>query len=534
MKTVVLDLGTIPVSSTEVVNLSADNSAPDSPVRRRILAVSEGTHNRINFSGPEIERMVKSAVDLKNDSNLSYVPAPIVIGHTDNPLMKVGSTVNLWYDSARKAAIADIDLWQDTSMQKDLVKLIRRDPDNTYFSVRVIGQMDNNNTIHDMKLIHIANVIQPADSNAKLLEANLSDESLRPDEIQPSGEAPIQPGSTEDGRDKDPAVDTADDTMQAEFVPEDPIDYDIVDEDWVAPDPSAFGGETVDSLSEDNRSLLVSCFAYIGDINDFATYQLPHHNADGDLVIDGLAAALAAMDQVKIAEDVKSEVMQHLNNHQSEVEAVGEDDDTSEVEPNVEVVEEEVPISDFSLNSYPKNLTIMTDDPSNKIIELQRHVDEYRRLNEVLVADLEEAQRALGAAEDEISGLRDQVDVAEEKGQLIAQIKSLNLDVDEEFIQSMTVEQLQKYLDQLMTFAQTAQQKIDEAVKNAAPKQEDAAPVPPAQPDVPPTTDDDQQQSLSDKFLTGKAKVDLCATEGITDAEAALKVFGPVTKYTGR
>lgn len=527
MRTVIMDLSTIPVSSTEVVNLSADNApmAADAPVRRRILAVSEGTHNRISFTGPEIEKMVTGCVNLKSERNLAYVPAPIVIGHTDNPMMKIGSTVNIWYDPARKAAIADIDLWQDTSMQRDLVKLIKRDPDNTFFSVRVIGQMDSNNKIHDMKLIHIANVIQPADSNARLIESSSSNETpkvetnlsedgetkeLRPDEIQESGVTPVQDGKQEDARDEVPE-ETPEEEAGKEgnnFVPDNPESYDIVDEDWTAP-----------VVDNDNPSL----FAFVGDISDVSTYKLPHHNADGDLIIDGLSEAMQGIGQAGIPEEFIEAVTAHLQAHQDEVnEAVGSEDDG-----NVEVVEGNLSDSDNGLYSYPKNLTDMTDDQSQQIIELQR-------INEMLVADLEEAQRALGTAEAEIEGLRDQVDVAEEKGQLIAEIKSLNLEVDEEFIQSMTVEQLQKYVEQLKNFAQRAQEKIDQAVKQAAPEEPAAPPMDaPAPPAAPPMPEEEKPMSLSDRFLTGRAKVDLCA-DGTTPADAALSLFGPVTKFTGR
>ncbi len=114
---VTLDL-TATAIEVEPADISLEAETEEQPLRRRIIAVSEGIHNGINFSGEEIRRMVQAAVELKEQEGRDYFAAPLVLDHSGRFLDKVGSTYNLIYDEERKAAVADVEFWQFTPMQR--------------------------------------------------------------------------------------------------------------------------------------------------------------------------------------------------------------------------------------------------------------------------------------------------------------------------------------------------------------------------------------------------------------------------------
>ena len=312
-----------------------DEKAP--VIRRRIVAVSEGTHNNIKFHGYELQKMVKGCVDLKAQKQSQYIAAPITVGHTDNPLLKVGTTYDLKYDPTMKAAVADVLFWQETGPQRDMAKLIQQDPENTFFSVRVLGKMDDEGGIHDLKLVHIANVIQPADTNAKIL-AELSDDTE----------------SFDFSKKEDPKEEEA------------PVD----EEEGEAPEEEP------------------------------------------------------------------------------------DDEEDTPVDDEEEEEEEEI---DQSLYGSSEKIKYMSNEDVTveKIIELQR-------LNDILVADLEEAQRALIEAENTITDLNEQLEFAEQKGQLRAELAMMDFSLNEEFVDSLSVYQLQAYVEQLRDFASKKEEEEEE------------------------------------------------------------------------
>ena len=46
-------------------------------IRRKVLAISEGVHNRFEFSADEIQKMVERAIAKKVNENRSYFSVPI-------------------------------------------------------------------------------------------------------------------------------------------------------------------------------------------------------------------------------------------------------------------------------------------------------------------------------------------------------------------------------------------------------------------------------------------------------------------------
>ena len=144
-----------------------------------IIAVSEGIHNGTEVTAAELKKMVDRAHGEMSDG---IYPVPIVLDHSDRFLDKVGSTLELEFhesypaDSENLAAvIARIEFWEDTPIQKEAAARIRRDPANTFFSIRFAGRLnfpkmrDDPPVWSDMHLIHIAVVNEPADSNARII-----------------------------------------------------------------------------------------------------------------------------------------------------------------------------------------------------------------------------------------------------------------------------------------------------------------------------------------------------------------------------
>lgn len=160
---------------TALKNLQ-DEPTDSQPLKRRIIAVHEGTHNGLEFRPKEIKAMVKAAQDIKKSEKLEFFRTPIILDHSPNFLDKVGATFGLnsgkHPDDGKEAAIADIDFWTSTPVLREVAERVRLDPENTFFSVRVrgkIGEDDDGDFLYDMQLIHIAVVNEPADQGAKMI-----------------------------------------------------------------------------------------------------------------------------------------------------------------------------------------------------------------------------------------------------------------------------------------------------------------------------------------------------------------------------
>ncbi|MBN2734735.1 MAG: hypothetical protein JXQ82_07765 [Methanomicrobiaceae archaeon] len=176
----------------EAFNFSEDEPEDNKPLQRRIIAVTEGVHNQTEVSAAELKEMTARAEDIKSKENRDLFPVPIVLDHSYRFLDKIGGTFALEYsdkvqtsDGKIAGIIADIEFWEDTPIQKEVAARIRRDPENTYFSIRFYGMLhyDSQNDRYfwsDMVLVHIAVVNEPADGNARIMdELCKSDFSLK-------------------------------------------------------------------------------------------------------------------------------------------------------------------------------------------------------------------------------------------------------------------------------------------------------------------------------------------------------------------
>jgi len=226
MTAVVVDLkvsawdAVVPDCGIGIQDLAKDDKPEQAPksdaanLRLSILAVSEGKHNGINFASDEIEKMVTDSTELKTVEKRANYPVPLVLDHSDKFLDKIGATPDLRFGMAKSrdgkevpAALARVDVWRDLAAGDELAKRIERDPQNTYFSVRVRGELSEQGGelfIKNMKLVHIAVVQEPADSNARVMSQgkNLSVDDLKSRDRNLAGErdgniVPDQPAGDE-------------------------------------------------------------------------------------------------------------------------------------------------------------------------------------------------------------------------------------------------------------------------------------------------------------------------------------------------
>ena len=75
-------------------------------------------------------------------------------------------------EDGRPAAIADVEFWSSTPMLNEVAERVRLDPENTFFSVRVRGELRSEpegEYLSGMRLVHIAVVNEPADPTARLI-----------------------------------------------------------------------------------------------------------------------------------------------------------------------------------------------------------------------------------------------------------------------------------------------------------------------------------------------------------------------------
>ncbi|RLI75993.1 hypothetical protein DRP05_13690 [Archaeoglobales archaeon] len=344
--------------------------------------------------------MVDAAIQLKEQEGRDYFAAPLVLDHSYRFLDKVGSTFNLFYDEERKAAIADVEFWNFTPMLKEVAERVKRDPENTYFSVRVRGRLKDDNSITDLKLIHIAVVLEPADSNARII-----------------GEL-----NEKEGFD----MSKLDEVFDFGVVPEHPWKYGKTDKPWRKPALQDFTSSSWEELSNEEKINITGHYAWApkNPPDKFTDLKLPHHDPKTHAVSwPGVRAAMAALmgarGGVNIPAGDKRKVYNHLAAHYKEFD---------KTPPNFEALEEAFELlrdfSDFALNSDNKT-------ESNMEAELQEKI-----------ANLEKEKAELEA---KVNDLTEKIKEADEKLTLMAEIISIDPQVDRDFLKSLNKEQLEKY-----------------------------------------------------------------------------------------
>ena len=107
----------------------------------------------------------------------------------------------------------------------------------------------------------------------------------------------------------------------AGHVPRNPPEYGKAPEDqaWSALALSDFTPDKWDDLSTEEKQEIASHFAFAGSLESFGALKLPHHDKDGKVVWNGVAAAYAALQGarggVKIPDEIRSDVESHILAH---------------------------------------------------------------------------------------------------------------------------------------------------------------------------------------------------------------------------
>lgn len=177
---------------SDLAQANSGGEPTDSPLRRRIIAVSEGRHNGINFDADAIRYLVEQARAEKLEEGDYDVP--LVLDHQANVLNMVGETKDIEFKetvtvrgkTVKNAAVASVEYWEHTPMLKEVSGRVRKAPRKVKYSVRVKGDVQRDASTGQLRiskpmLIHIAPVLEPADKNAGeigLGEADSSDVGL--------------------------------------------------------------------------------------------------------------------------------------------------------------------------------------------------------------------------------------------------------------------------------------------------------------------------------------------------------------------
>lgn len=162
---------------TDMAQANSGGEPTGSPLRRRIIAVSEGRHNGINFDADAIRYLVDQARAEKLAEGDYDVP--LVLDHQANVLNMVGETKDIEFKetvtvrgkTVKNAAVASVEYWEHTPMLKEVSGRVRKAPRKVKYSVRVKGDVQRDASTGQLRinkpmLIHIAPVLEPADKNA--------------------------------------------------------------------------------------------------------------------------------------------------------------------------------------------------------------------------------------------------------------------------------------------------------------------------------------------------------------------------------
>ena len=155
---------------------------PNAALKRKIIATSEGTWNGDEFRADEIVKSVQDAIQHKEAEGLTNFAIPLILDHGYEFLDKVGGTFDLTFEKEVKirnktilnAMVASVEFWTGTPMLDEVAARVLKDPEGTFFSVRIRGLLnyDQEKDITywtDFRVIHIAPVLEPADPDAQMI-----------------------------------------------------------------------------------------------------------------------------------------------------------------------------------------------------------------------------------------------------------------------------------------------------------------------------------------------------------------------------
>jgi len=116
-------------------------------VKRRVVAITEGKWNDTVFRPEELDKVPENTERRKGRDARKNLNVPLVIDHSDDLLKRIGTTIAMTTGTVEKdgkqikALILDHEFLQTTSVQRDVVALVKAAPDEILFSIRAGGDL---------------------------------------------------------------------------------------------------------------------------------------------------------------------------------------------------------------------------------------------------------------------------------------------------------------------------------------------------------------------------------------------------------
>jgi len=150
-------------------------------VKRRVVAITEGKWNDTVFRPDELDKVPENTERRKGRDARKNLNVPLVIDHSDDLLKRIGTTLAMTTGTVEKdgkqikALILDHEFQQTTSVQKDVVALVKAAPDEILFSIRVGGDLKYDGATGeyywtDLWVDHNSVVTSPACANTGIVE----------------------------------------------------------------------------------------------------------------------------------------------------------------------------------------------------------------------------------------------------------------------------------------------------------------------------------------------------------------------------
>lgn len=149
-------------------------------VKRRVVAMTEGTWNGTTFRSEEIDKIPTNTERRKGRDEAGTYNVPLVLDHSDDFLKRVGTTFNMQTGPVEKdgkdikALILDHEFLQLTSVQKDTAAIVQASPQGVFFSIRCGGDLKYDGVTSeyywtDLWIDHDSIVTDPACTNTGIV-----------------------------------------------------------------------------------------------------------------------------------------------------------------------------------------------------------------------------------------------------------------------------------------------------------------------------------------------------------------------------
>lgn len=177
-------------------------------VKRRVVAITEGKWNDTVFRPDELDKVPENTERRKGRDARKNLNVPLVIDHSDDLLKRIGTTLAMTTGTVEKdgkqikALILDHEFQQTTSVQKDVVALVKAKPDEILFSIRAGGDLKYDGVTSeyywtDLWVDHNSVVTSPACANTGIVEELAKKRSDSPFYVAPENLTGMEPADFE-------------------------------------------------------------------------------------------------------------------------------------------------------------------------------------------------------------------------------------------------------------------------------------------------------------------------------------------------